>query len=100
LDLSEADKPLLDVEDFAAVSCCHWVTDTRQFPQERQRLQLATILLLVAYTRSHPTALLSIQYSDISLFAQRNPKKGAIALTLQLQLKRTKACRRGKKKSP
>ena len=76
LDDSETDKPLLDVEDFLEVLRCHWVTDTNSFPHERQRVQVATLLLLAAVTGSRPGALLGITYGDIDLFVLRDKKDG------------------------
>ncbi len=98
LDDSETDKPLLDVEDFLEVLRCHWVTDTNSFPHERQRVQVATLLLLAAVTGSRPGALLGITYGDIDLFVLRDQKTGEVALTLQLRLKKTKS--RQKRKRP
>ncbi|KAL9124214.1 MAG: hypothetical protein Q9217_006433 [Psora testacea] len=83
LDDSETDKPLLDAEDFLEVLRCHWVTDMNVFPHERQRVQLATILLLAALTGSRPGALLGITYRDLDLFIQRDKKTGEVALTLK-----------------
>ena len=77
---------------------CHWVTDTNIFPHERQRVQLAIILLLAALTGSWPGALLSVTYRDIDLFVQRDRKTDEVALTLQLQLKRIRS--RQKHKGP
>ena len=71
LDDSETDKPLLNVEDFLEVLHCHWVTDTNSFPHQRQRAQIATLLLLAAVT------------GDFDLFVLRDKKIGEIALTLQ-----------------
>ncbi|KAL9040656.1 MAG: hypothetical protein Q9214_004396 [Letrouitia sp. 1 TL-2023] len=98
LDDSETDKPLLDAEDFLEVLRCHWVTDTNSFPHERQRVQVATLLLLAAVTGSRPGALLGITYGDIELFVLRDKKTGEVALTLQLRLKKTKS--RQKRKRP
>lgn len=73
---------------------CHWAKDTNTFPNERQRIQLATILLLAAFTGSRPGALLRIRYEDLDLFVQRDKKSGEVAIMLQLQLKRTKSPRK------
>jgi len=80
----------LDAEDFLEVLRCHWVTDTNIFPHERQRVQLATILLIAAFAGSRPEALLGITYRDLNLFVQRDKTIGEVALTLQLKLTRTK----------
>ena len=85
------------MEDFLEVLRCHWVTDTNTFPQEWQRVQLATILLLAALTGSRPGALLGIAYQDIDLFVQQDKKTGEVVLTLQLQLKRTKSHQKRKR---
>ena len=98
LDDSETDKPLLDVEDFLEVLRCHWVTDSNSFPHERQRVQVATLLLLAAVTGSRPGALLGITYGDVDLFVLRDKKTVVVALTLQLRLKKTKS--RHKRKRP
>ncbi|KAL9098052.1 MAG: hypothetical protein Q9163_006211 [Psora crenata] len=82
LDDSKTDKPLLDADDFIEVLHCHWVTDTNSFPYERQRVQVATLLLLAAVTGSRPGALLGITYGDIDLFVLRDKRTGEIALTL------------------
>jgi len=74
------------------------VTDTNTFPHERQRVQLATILLIAAFTGSRPGALLGITYRDLDLFVQRDKTTGEVALTLQLKLTRTKS--RKKRKRP
>ena len=76
---------------FCEVLQCHWVTDTNKFPCERQRLQLATLLLFAAYTTSRPGALLGIKYSGLKLFVQQNSKTGATGLMVQVQLKNTKS---------
>jgi len=98
LDDSETNKPLLDVEDFLKVLRCHWVIDTNSFPHERQRVQVATLLLLAAVTDSRPRALLRIAYGDIDLFVLRDQKTSEVVLTLQFRLKKIKS--RQKRKRP
>ena len=98
LDDSETDKPLLNAVDFVELLRCHWVTDINTFPHERQRVQLATILLVAAFTGSRPGALLGITYRDLDLFVQRDKSTGEVVLTLQLKLTRTKS--RKKRKRP
>ncbi|MCJ1249974.1 hypothetical protein MMC30_007200 [Trapelia coarctata] len=97
LDDRETEKPLLDVEDFWEILQCHWVTDTNKFPHERQRLQLATVLLIAAYTTSRPRALLEIRYGDVKLFVQRDTKTGEVGLMLQIELKKTKSRKKQKR---
>ena len=80
----------MDIEDFLEVLRYYWVTDTNLFPHERQRVQVAIILLLAAVTGSRPGALLGITYGDIDIFVLRDIKTGEIALTLQFRLIKTK----------
>ena len=77
---------------------CHWVTDTNSFPNERQRVQVAAILLLAAVTGSRPGALLGLTYGDINLFVLRNKRTGETTLTLELRLTKTKS--RQKRRRP
>lgn len=50
-------KPVMNVDDIFLILHHHWVLDTSIFPHERQRLQLALLLLLSAYTATRPGAL-------------------------------------------
>lgn len=47
----------MNIDDVYLVLHYHWVLDTSIFPDERQRLQLALLLLLSAYTATRPAAL-------------------------------------------
>lgn len=47
----------MDVDDIYLVLHHHWVLDTSVFPDERQRLQLALLVLIQAYTATRPAAL-------------------------------------------
>jgi hypothetical protein len=47
----------MNVDDAYLVLHHHWVLDTSVFPDERQRLQFALLLLIQAYTASRPGAL-------------------------------------------
>ncbi len=51
------EKPVMNVDDIFLILHHHWVLDTSIFPNERQRLQLALLLLLSAYTATRPGAL-------------------------------------------
>ena len=97
LDDSEIDKPLLDAIDFVELLRCHWVSDINTFPHERQRVQLATILLVAAFTGSRSGALLGIIYRDLDLFVQRDKVTGEVALTLQLKLTQIKSRKKRKR---
>ena len=44
----------MDVDDVYLVQHHHWVHDTSVFPDERQRIQLAFLILLQAYTATRP----------------------------------------------
>ena len=98
LDDSETDKPLLNAGDCSKILRCHSVMDTNHFPHERQRVEVAILLLLAVVTGSRPKALLGIMYEDIDLFVLRDKTTGQVALTLQLRLKKIKS--RQKRKRP
>ncbi|EXU95174.1 DUF3435 domain protein [Metarhizium robertsii] len=57
LDTSVNEKPVMDVDDVYLVQHHHWVHDTSVFPDERQRIQLALLILLQAYTATRPQVL-------------------------------------------
>lgn len=57
LDTTIRDKPVLNVDDVYLILHHHWVLDRSVFPDERQRLQLALLLLLSAGTATRPSAL-------------------------------------------
>ena len=69
----------------------HWIFDTELFPTERDRVQLAFFILLLAYTGSRPGAIVesdikgirktneALKYRDINLTLVR-PRDGAPAL--------------------
>lgn len=82
---------------FGRVLRCHWESDTSVFPGERQRIQLAALLLLAAFTGSRPAALLSITYRDIELFLQKHPNTGKTQLMLHLKLTKTKSRKKSKR---
>ena len=57
---------------------------------------MAALLLLAAYTGQRPTALLSIRYTDIELFVQRDVKTGKTILSMLVQLTNVKGQRASK----
>ena len=65
-DLSTKEKPVMNVDDVFLVLHHHWVMDTATFPNGRQRLQVAFLVLMIAYTASRPGAL---------VYVARNEKK-------------------------
>jgi hypothetical protein len=54
----------MNVDDVYLVQHHHWALDTSSFPDERQRLQLAFIILLCAYTGSRPGALVYVKRNN------------------------------------
>ena len=60
LDLSIKEKLVVNVNDVFQVPHHHWVMDTANFPDGRQRLQVAFLLLAIAYTASRPGALVYV----------------------------------------
>ena len=57
MDLSRRDKPVLHVNDLLLVLHHHWALDEEAYPDERQRVQLSTLLLTAAYTACRPSSL-------------------------------------------
>lgn len=53
----------MGVDDLLRVLVYHWAKDTAILPNERQRVQLATILLFAAYTSSRPAELVDAEAS-------------------------------------
>jgi hypothetical protein len=76
LDNSETEKPLLEADDFVEVLQYHWASDINVFPHERQRIQVAAILLLIAFIGSKPAALLNLEYCDLDLYIDKDRKTG------------------------
>jgi integrase len=98
LDNVETEKPLLEADDFVEVLQYHWASDINVFPHERQRVQVAAILLLAAFTGSRPHALLNLEYGDLDLYVDRDRKNGRHVLKLGVKLTKTKS--RQKRKRP
>lgn len=86
----------MEADDFVELIQYHWVSDINVFPNERQRVQLAAILLLATFTGSRPHALLSITYRDLDLYVDRDSKSGEHALRLGVKLTKTKSRQKGK----
>ncbi|KAK5311253.1 hypothetical protein LTR93_011789 [Exophiala xenobiotica] len=57
LDNVEVGKPFLEADDFTELIRYPWASDINVLPDEWQRLQLAAIILLAAFTGSRPEAL-------------------------------------------
>ncbi|KAE8547697.1 hypothetical protein EYB25_009490 [Talaromyces marneffei] len=97
LDNTESEKPLLEAEEFMEVIQYHWAADINIFPNERQRVQVAAILLLAAYTGSRPGALLNITYRDLRLNMEKHRKTGKHELKLAVTLTKTKSGQKRKR---
>lgn len=97
LDNTESEKPLLEAEEFVEVIQYHWAADINVFPNERQRVQVAAILLLAAYTGSRPGALLHITYRDLRLYVEKHRKTGKHELKLAVTLTKTKSGQKRKR---
>ena len=91
LDNSETEKPLLEADDFVELIRYHWVSDINVFPNERQRVQLAVILLLAIFINLRSRALLSLIYRDLNLYVDRDVKTGAYIFKLDVTLIKTKS---------
>ena len=74
MDESLKAKPVMGVDDLLRVLVYHWAKDQSVFPNERQRVQLATILLFAAYTSSRPAELVDAQVSEKSKKNENNWK--------------------------
>ncbi len=82
----EGPKPMLNVNDLLTILQYHWALDTNTFPHERQRVQLALILLMAAFTATRPGAIVEgahtknsnkvLCYKDIQLTLLQNPEVG------------------------
>lgn len=64
LDLYPREKPVLHVDDLHTLLFHHWALDTEVFPDERQRVQLAAIMLTAAYTAARPGSLVYVDTHD------------------------------------
>ena len=91
LDNTETEPKLLEADDFKEVIQYHWASDINVFPNERQRVQFAAILLLAAFTGSRPGALLHITYRDLRLYVEKHCKTGKHELKLAVTLSKTKS---------
>lgn len=101
-------KPVMSVEDLLLIIHHLWVSNGCAFPVERQRVQLATLLLLTAYTSSRPGALIEascapgsnecITYNDIRILVIRNPEESTTNIVvMEITLRYTKGNRQTKK---
>ncbi len=88
-DLSVAPKSTMTTKNLAIIIHYHWVHDPSIFPIERQRMQFAFIMLLIAYTGLRLGALMNtkskekskakeLRYEDIELVLLRDLKNLAV----------------------
>jgi hypothetical protein len=61
LDISTKEKPVANVDDIYLALHHHWVQDSSIFPDERQRLQLAFVIQVCAYTATRPGAVVYVE---------------------------------------
>jgi Protein of unknown function (DUF3435) len=64
LDTSTREKPVMNVDDIYLILYHHWVMDTTIFPDGRQRVQLALLVLKMAYTATRPAALVYVRRNE------------------------------------
>lgn len=64
LDLSVGEKPVMNVDDLYIVLHHHWTKDKTPYPDGRQIIQLAFLLLVSAYTGSRPGALVYVEKNE------------------------------------
>lgn len=86
LDGTVGSKPVMSVNDLFLLLRYHWTLDTETFPQERQRVGLSLLPLMIIYTSSRPCALIesgcargsnkALCYRDVRLTIIRNPDEG------------------------
>jgi Protein of unknown function (DUF3435) len=60
-DASTREKPVMNVDDIYLILHHHWVVDTAIFPDGRQRVQIALLVLEMAYTATRPAALVYVR---------------------------------------
>jgi hypothetical protein len=63
-DLSIKERSVMNVDDVFLVLHRHWVMDTANFLDGRQRLQVAFLVLTIAYTASRPGTLVCVARNE------------------------------------
>jgi hypothetical protein len=58
-----SEKPVLCADDLLLSLQCHWAVSQDWFQTERQRIQLALLLLLIAYTAARPSTILEARHN-------------------------------------
>ena len=77
------DKPVMEMRDMHRILHHHWAVSSKAFTHERYRIQIALLILLIAYTTSRPGALVesssyrnsnqALLYKHVCLVLIRNP---------------------------
>ena len=75
-----------------------WTTDQIHFKNERERVQLALLLQLAAYSGNRPSALLELRYRDIEVALHPNEHDDDSAVVITIHWAETKSYQ-GKKKT-
>jgi hypothetical protein len=102
------EKPIVGHTALQGALYYHWVFDTEVYDLERERIQLAVVLLLLAYTGSRPGAIMesssrgiagtnaALCYGDLVLKLLQ-PKEGPSLLVLEVRIRLDKGkCKQGK----
>ena len=91
LDDLKKNKSTLDAQNFLKILRYHWLSDTNVFVSKLQRVQLAIILLTIAFTDFRFSTLLTIEYRDLNLFLLRNLISDLLIMMLRLTLIKIKS---------
>jgi len=99
------EKPVIGHTALQGALYYHWVFDTEVYDLERDRIQLAAVLLLLAYTGSRPGAIVesssqgiagtnaALCYGDLVLKLLK-PKEGPSLLILKVRIRLDKGKRK------
>jgi Protein of unknown function (DUF3435) len=66
-------KPVMGADDLQLALLHHWALDTSTFPDERQRVQLALIMLVAAFTGCRPGELVDAAKNREVAFQSQDP---------------------------
>ncbi|KAL9082612.1 MAG: hypothetical protein Q9165_008843 [Trypethelium subeluteriae] len=72
LDMSKRSNPTLCVDDLVDILHHHWKFDTSTYCDERQRVQVALLLTIAAYTGSRPSSMLNTSILDTNSEDEQN----------------------------
>jgi Protein of unknown function (DUF3435) len=70
--MSMTPKPVLSRDDLLTILIYHWTQDTAVYPDERQRVQVPTAILLEIYTGARPAELVDGELSEAMQTKLRN----------------------------